>query len=175
MTRLEIISKLLELGFTANSYGSYDRPRVRICSQTGNILQGKARIYLQERKVVFSTKMGNCTEWFKRDSEFYGKITVNEAGHLVMCRKILKAQPSTLSEMLARAEERSIVVKKRIAQEAVTYKPFANRNDYLLDLSIQWGIPFEKVKFIANTLGSSEDFDGLITTLEDLVQDLIDL
>lgn len=44
---------------------------------------------------------------------------------------------------------------------------YENRKDYLNSLSEDFGIDRPTVYAIAAMLGSSEDFDGLITSLED--------
>lgn len=44
---------------------------------------------------------------------------------------------------------------------------FKNRDDYLKSLSEDYGVPLDVVYMLADTLGESEDFDGLITALED--------
>lgn len=44
---------------------------------------------------------------------------------------------------------------------------YENRKDYLNSLSEDFGIDKPTVYAIASMLGSSEDFDGLITSLED--------
>lgn len=48
---------------------------------------------------------------------------------------------------------------------------FNNREDYLMDLAEEYGIEYSMVKFLAELLGPSEDFDGLIDTLEDYQED----
>lgn len=45
---------------------------------------------------------------------------------------------------------------------------YLNREDYLRDLSAAYNVPYETVEALATTLGSNEDFDGLISQLEDL-------
>lgn len=45
---------------------------------------------------------------------------------------------------------------------------YASRKDYLLSLSADMGIPYATVQFMADMLGESEDFDGLVTSLEDM-------
>jgi hypothetical protein len=45
---------------------------------------------------------------------------------------------------------------------------FKNQKDYLQYLSAEYNIPVEIVYCVAGTLGNSEDFDGLITALEDI-------
>lgn len=52
---------------------------------------------------------------------------------------------------------------KNVYQEHGYY----NREDYLRCLSEDWDMPFMTVKMLANMLGSEEDFDGLVTALED--------
>ena len=44
---------------------------------------------------------------------------------------------------------------------------FENRKEYLKSLSEDYGIDFEVVEALADMLGESEDFDGLISALED--------
>jgi actin-related protein len=44
---------------------------------------------------------------------------------------------------------------------------FSNREEYLTDLAEQYDVPKFEVFMIASVLGKSEDFDGLVTTLED--------
>jgi hypothetical protein len=44
---------------------------------------------------------------------------------------------------------------------------FENRRAYLESLCDDFGLPLGTVVFMANMLGESEDFDGLITMLED--------
>lgn len=52
---------------------------------------------------------------------------------------------------------------KNVYQEHGYY----NREDYLRCLSEDWDIPFMTVKMLADMLGPNEDFDGLVTMLED--------
>jgi hypothetical protein len=44
---------------------------------------------------------------------------------------------------------------------------FESRKEYLLDLADNMGIDASIVFALAGMLGSSEDFDGLVTSLED--------
>jgi len=44
---------------------------------------------------------------------------------------------------------------------------YKNRADYLKDLSDETGVPLEVVHTMADLLGPSEDFDGLVSALED--------
>lgn len=44
---------------------------------------------------------------------------------------------------------------------------FKNRRDYLECMSEDYGVPLNVVYSLADMLGESEDFDGLISALED--------
>ena len=44
---------------------------------------------------------------------------------------------------------------------------FANRNEYLENLAFENGYPLNAVLMLALLYGPDEDFDGLITALED--------
>jgi hypothetical protein len=44
---------------------------------------------------------------------------------------------------------------------------FENRKEYLNSLAEDFGIPVKQVYLLANLLGENEDFDGLISSLED--------
>jgi hypothetical protein len=44
---------------------------------------------------------------------------------------------------------------------------FADRQDYLDDLADNMGIDRDTVAMLADLLGETEDFDGLVTSLED--------
>ena len=48
-----------------------------------------------------------------------------------------------------------------------TSKGYNNRKDYLQSLAEEFDMDFATVVMIANTLGRNEDFDGLISALED--------
>jgi len=53
---------------------------------------------------------------------------------------------------------------KNIYQE----EGFKNRMDYLKSLAHENGVDEEAVFMLADMLGSSEDFDGLVTSIEDM-------
>jgi glycosidase len=44
---------------------------------------------------------------------------------------------------------------------------YADRDEYLHSLAKDHGIPYEDVKMVADMLGESEDFDALVSALED--------
>lgn len=49
-----------------------------------------------------------------------------------------------------------------------TDKGYKNRKDYLENLADEMGIDTDTVFMMASVLGASEDFDGLVTSLEDM-------
>jgi hypothetical protein len=49
-----------------------------------------------------------------------------------------------------------------------TDKGYKNRRDYLKCMAEDYGVDLETVLIVADTLGPSEDFDGLISSLEDI-------
>ena len=53
--------------------------------------------------------------------------------------------------------------EKNIYQE----NGYADRDDYLNCLSEDYGVPIEDVFSLAEMLGEHEDFDGLVSALED--------
>jgi hypothetical protein len=44
---------------------------------------------------------------------------------------------------------------------------YKNRKDYLDSLAEDYGVPLEIVYAAADLLGRDEDFDGLVTTIQD--------
>jgi len=48
---------------------------------------------------------------------------------------------------------------------------YTSRRDYLRSLADDFGIPPDIVYMMADLLGQSEDFDGLITSLEDYAEE----
>ena len=44
---------------------------------------------------------------------------------------------------------------------------FTSRKEYLQSLAEDYDMDYEDVEMLAATLGETEDFDGLLTTLED--------
>jgi hypothetical protein len=45
---------------------------------------------------------------------------------------------------------------------------YADRQDYLDDLADNMGLDRDVVSMLADLLGETEDFDGLVTSLEDI-------
>lgn len=45
---------------------------------------------------------------------------------------------------------------------------YANRKEYLETLASEFELPYGTVKIIADMLGADEDFDGLVTELEEM-------
>lgn len=56
-----------------------------------------------------------------------------------------------------------------LSTQATIYQDngYANRNDYLTCLAEDYGISIEIVQSLADMLGENEDFDGLVSALED--------
>lgn len=50
---------------------------------------------------------------------------------------------------------------------------FVDREEYLKNLAADFGVSYSTVKYLADALGSNEDFDGLVTELEDYANELI--
>jgi len=48
---------------------------------------------------------------------------------------------------------------------------YTNRKSYLHGVAEQFGVDYSTVAILADILGESEDFDGLITSLEDCESD----
>lgn len=42
------------------------------------------------------------------------------------------------------------------------------RTEYMRELSFEYGVPFSVVRALADMLGPNEDYDGLVTELEDM-------
>ena len=51
---------------------------------------------------------------------------------------------------------------------------YSNRRTYLQSLASDYGVSLETVLELASVLGPNEDFDGLMTTLEDYVEEMED-
>ena len=54
-----------------------------------------------------------------------------------------------------------------LSQKVYREKGYADRDDYLKSLSEDYGIPDDAVRALAEVLGPDEDFDGLVSNLED--------
>lgn len=55
----------------------------------------------------------------------------------------------------------------KIMDNIYTENGYQDRMDYLRCLADDYGLPEESVFAIADTLGPNEDFDGLVTCLDD--------
>lgn len=53
-----------------------------------------------------------------------------------------------------------------------TDEGYESRRDYLETLADDMGVDLDTVFTLAGILGSSEDFDGLITSLEDFIGEM---
>lgn len=54
-----------------------------------------------------------------------------------------------------------------LSPEVYREKGYTDRDDYLNSLSEDYGIPDDAVRALAEVLGPDEDFDGLVSNLED--------
>ena len=45
---------------------------------------------------------------------------------------------------------------------------YTDRQDYLSCMAEDYGVPIETVEALADMLGPSEDFDGLVSAIQDL-------
>lgn len=54
-----------------------------------------------------------------------------------------------------------------LSQEVYREKGYTDRDDYLNSLSEDYGIPDDAVHALSEVLGPDEDFDGLVSNLED--------
>ena len=64
-----------------------------------------------------------------------------------------------------------VVESKSIKESIYTDNGFKNRADYLQSLADDFGIDINTVKDLASVLGAEEDFDALVTELEDMADD----
>jgi len=53
-----------------------------------------------------------------------------------------------------------------------TENGYDSRKDYLISLADDYGVEKSDVFAIASILGSNEDFDGLVTSLEDFAESM---
>lgn len=50
---------------------------------------------------------------------------------------------------------------------------YTSRRDYHTNLADDYGVPLEKVLLLAMFLGPEEDFDGLVTHVQDLSEEML--
>ena len=62
----------------------------------------------------------------------------------------------------------NITSQERNKMNAYTEHGYASRRDYLDSLAEDYDIDRDTVHMMADLLGPTEDFDGLVTSLEDL-------
>jgi hypothetical protein len=56
----------------------------------------------------------------------------------------------------------------KIGESIYQREGYANRAEYLQSLADDFGVDLSTVQALADVLGPNEDFDGLVTTLEDM-------
>lgn len=59
------------------------------------------------------------------------------------------------------------VTKMAVNEKVYREQGYKDRKDYLKSLSMEFDAPYGTVKALAEMLGSDEDFDGLVSALED--------
>lgn len=64
-------------------------------------------------------------------------------------------------------EESEVIKDDSSIYEVHGYK---DREDYLQSLADEYGVSIDTVKTIAETLGETEDFDGLVTAVQDIAE-----
>jgi len=77
-----------------------------------------------------------------------------------MPRFVIVALSQTHTELIHHTEEYKIM-------NAYTENGYASRRDYLDSLAEDFDIDRDTVYMMADLLGPTEDFDGLVTSLED--------
>ncbi len=55
---------------------------------------------------------------------------------------------------------------------AYTDNGYKDRGAYLRSLAEEYGIPLDRVQVMASMLGPNEDFDGLVSELEDMESEM---
>lgn len=61
--------------------------------------------------------------------------------------------------------------RNNVKESIYTDNGFSSRSDYLKSLADDFGVPFSTVQDLASVLGPEEDFDALVTELEDMADD----
>jgi len=97
----------------------------------------------------------------KYPNEWYGKIYVNSAINLD------QFYPDYWNDILE-----STNTSTSIKESIYTDNGFSSRKDYLNSLADDFGIDKNTVYDLASVLGPEEDFDALVTELEDMADDL---
>ena len=103
----------------------------------------------------------------------YPVATVNEYGEKVIYGKRICQQTKGRSVWAAYfinshwAEKGETMKTNPISEEVYTSNGYKNRDDYLNNLADDRGIDRMAIDMIADVLGESEDFDGLVSALDD--------
>jgi hypothetical protein len=58
-------------------------------------------------------------------------------------------------------------INEEVSKNIYSKHGYKDRQDYLSNLADNFGIDLSEVIAISDVLGSNEDFDGLVTSLED--------
>lgn len=62
---------------------------------------------------------------------------------------------------------RALEYRPATTQDIYTQNGYGGRDSYLQSLSEDFGVPLDEVKALADLLGPDEDFDGLVSSLEE--------
>ena len=81
--------------------------------------------------------------------------------------KIKREIMEMYSEPKDDVEEAEVLKDDSSIYEVHGYK---DRAEYLQHLSDEYGVPLDTVETLAETLGENEDFDGLVTALQDMME-----
>jgi len=58
-------------------------------------------------------------------------------------------------------------IKRCMKRNIYKERGYADRQDYLEDVADEYGVDRNTVMYLAEMLGESEDFDGLLSTIDD--------
>lgn len=77
-----------------------------------------------------------------------------------------------IMELYSEPPEDAIDVPLDIIEDLDPYvsNGFKNREEYLQHLSDEYGVPLDMVETAAETLGDTEDFDGLVAAIQDMTE-----
>lgn len=116
----------------------------------------------RETSVWVITEGENCDILIDPEyaDEWYGKLYVNAAINLE------QFYPNYWNDVLGKT------VDENLKESVYTDAGFNSRKDYLNSLADDFGIDKNTVYDLASVLGPEEDFDALVTELEDMADDL---
>ena len=156
-TRPQIEAKLVELGFTKDRFGNYKRPDYLVNKNTGELRVTEKRFKMQERSARYDVKQKDGS-WFTKVSSYYCNMEILDKGIKIGHITVLP-----IEGVKEKAEAKSAELKA--ANQIYIDKGYKHRLDYLTHLAEDNGIDIDNVIAVANLLGPSEDFDGLLSSI----------